>query len=50
MELLMNNSVSVVGNFICTNENRLDVLRTQIKSLSHIFNGCDFVINYNISI
>ena len=46
----MNNSVSVVGNFICTNENRLDVLRTQIKSLSHIFNGCDFVINYNTDI
>ena len=44
MELLMNNSVSVVGNFICTNENRLDVLRNQIKSLSHIFDGCDFIL------
>ncbi len=44
------NNVSVVSNFICTNEKRLEVLRNQIKNLSYIFDGCDFKINYNTEI
>jgi len=46
----MNNSISVLSNFICTNEKRLSVLRNQIKSLSFIFDKCDFLINYNTDI
>jgi hypothetical protein len=43
----MNKYISVVSNFICTNEKRLQVLRDQIKNLAFIFNDCNFLINYN---
>lgn len=43
----MIDKISVVGNFICTKDKRLEVLEKQIKNLAFIFDGCDFLINYN---
>ena len=38
--------MSVVQNFICTKESRLNVIRDQVPKMSKIFKDFDFYINY----
>ena len=50
MKYIGKNHVSVIGNFICTKENRLKVLRQQVPVMAEIFEDYDFYINYNTDI
>ena len=42
--------VSIIGNFICTKENRLKVLKEQVPVMSKLFSDYNFYINYNTTI
>ena len=38
--------ITVVQNFICTQEERLDVIRREVPKMSEVFKDYDFFINY----
>ena len=38
--------VSIIGNFICTKENRLKVLKEQGPVMSKLFSDYNFYINF----
>ena len=38
--------ISVVQNFICTKEKRLNILQEEVPNMAKVFKDCDFYINY----
>ena len=40
-------NLTILQNFICTQELRLEMIRSEISKMSKIFEGCKFVVNYN---
>ena len=43
-------NASIICNFICTKEPRLQVLKDQLKVMAHIFKDYKFYINYNTDV
>tara|TARA_Y100000310_G_scaffold322015_1_gene380487 strand:- start:32 stop:772 length:741 start_codon:yes stop_codon:yes gene_type:complete len=41
---------SIICNFICTKDNRMRILKEQLKVMSHVFKDYNFYINYNTEI
>ena len=41
-----NDMISVVQNFICTKEKRLNILQEEVPNMAKVFKDCDFYINY----
>lgn len=41
------NHFSVVQNFVCNHEQRLEVIRRNTKKLGDVFDGCEFFVNFN---
>lgn len=39
--------ISVVQNFICTSEDRLDIMRRNLPKLRYALGGCPFFVNFN---
>ena len=39
--------ISVVQNFICTKEKRLNVIRNEVPNMGKVFKDYEFLINYN---
>ena len=39
--------ISVIQNFICTKEKRLNVIRNEVPNMGKIFKDYEFFINYN---
>ena len=42
--------LSIVQNFVCNKEERLDVVKRNSKKLGKVFSDTDFFINYNSNI
>ena len=42
--------ISVVQNFICTKDERLQVLRDYLPMIGEVFGDCEFYVNYNTTI
>jgi hypothetical protein len=42
--------ISIVQNFICTKEERLQVLREYLPMIGDVFGECEFYVNYNSTI
>lgn len=42
--------VSIVQNFICTKQERLDVLEAQLPKIGHVFEDFEFYVNYNTKV
>jgi hypothetical protein len=42
--------ISVVQNFICTKDERLQVLRDYLPMIGDVFGDCEFYVNYNTTI
>ncbi len=39
-----NDMISVVQNFICTKEKRLNILQEEVPNMAKVFKDCDFYI------
>ena len=50
MEYVGHNYVSIIGNFICTKKDRLEVLKKQVPVMGELFKDYNFYINYNTDI
>jgi hypothetical protein len=42
--------ISILQNFVCTKEERLEVLRKQLPLIGEVFGDCEFFVNYNSEI